>query len=90
MLDVPKKFELGKSKYDLNTYLGRFFHNVDIIDPRTLFVSEKRLNESIQLLENFKNGTLSPNITDSKLWEAQKIKQSTVHPDVSLNNLLKV
>lgn len=84
-MDIPKKFELGKSRYDLNTYLGRFYHNIDIIDPRTLFVSDKRLNESIHLLEQFKNGTLPTGVTDSQLWEAQKIKQSTVHPDVSLH-----
>lgn len=25
-----------------NTFMGRFNHNMDIIDPRTLFVSEVR------------------------------------------------
>ena len=35
-----EKFQLGKSRFDLSTYLGRFYHNLDLIDPRTLFVSE--------------------------------------------------
>lgn len=80
MSEYPK-FELGKSRYNLDTYLGRFYHNVDIIDPRTLFVSETRLNESVKLLEDYKKGQLASNVTNKDLWEAQKIKQSTLHPD---------
>jgi len=75
------KFELGKSRYDLNTFMGRFNHNMDIIDPRTLFVSEEKLQESVKLLDDFKNGRRDPKITDKQLWEAQQIKQSTLHPD---------
>jgi hypothetical protein len=34
-----------------------------------------KLKESVQLLEDFKSGKLSPSVTDKQLWEAQKIKQ---------------
>lgn len=75
------KFEIGKSRYNLNTYLGRFYHNIEIIDPRTLFISNDKLNNSIKLLEDYKNGNLPIGFDDKLLWEAQKIKQSTIHPD---------
>uniref|UniRef100_A0A3B5LDK9 Sidoreflexin n=1 Tax=Xiphophorus couchianus TaxID=32473 RepID=A0A3B5LDK9_9TELE len=51
------------------------------IDPSTLFVSEKRLQDCIKLLDGFKQGTLPPGVTDAELWEAQKIKQAIIHPD---------
>ncbi|MEQ2212775.1 Sideroflexin-5, partial [Xenoophorus captivus] len=64
-----------------DVFLGRFRHFLDVIDPRTLFVSEKRLQECVKLLDNFKQGTLPPGVTDAELWQAQKIKQAIIHPD---------
>ncbi|CAF5192570.1 unnamed protein product, partial [Rotaria magnacalcarata] len=74
-------FELGKSRYDLDTYWGRFLHFVNVIDPRTLFVSNTKLNECRQLLEQYKTKTLPSGITDKDLWEAQKTVQAILHPD---------
>ncbi|XP_030594950.1 sideroflexin-5b [Archocentrus centrarchus] len=74
-------FQLGRPRYDQGSFLGRLRHFVDIIDPSTLFVSEKRLKESIKLLDDYKHGTLPPEVSDVQLWEAQKIKQAIIHPD---------
>lgn len=74
-------FQLGKPRFDQNTFFGRFRHFLDVIDPSTLFVSEKRLQESIDLLNRFKQGTLPPGVTNEQLWRAQKIKQAIIHPD---------
>ncbi|XP_077157477.1 sideroflexin-5 isoform X4 [Paroedura picta] len=65
------------------TFYGRFRHFLDIIDPRTLFVTERRLKEAVQLLEDFKHGTLPPGVTNQELWKAQKIKQAIIHPDTN-------
>lgn len=82
-METYPKFEIGKSRYNLDTYLGRFYHNVDIIDPRTLFISSKKANEAIQLIEDYKNGNLPISTQNKTLWEAQKIKQSMIHPDTN-------
>ena len=39
------------------------------------FILKERLQNSIKLLENYKQGTLPEAITNKQLWEAQKIKQ---------------
>ncbi|XP_072532982.1 sideroflexin-5a isoform X2 [Salminus brasiliensis] len=65
----------------MGSFYGRLRHFLDVIDPRTLFVSETRLNECVQLLERFKSGKLPPSVTNTQLWEAQKIKQAILHPD---------
>ncbi|KAG7509628.1 sideroflexin-5 isoform X1 [Solea senegalensis] len=80
MSEYPS-FQLGKSRFDQSTFLGRFRHFLDVIDPSTLFVSEKRLQECVELLDSFSRRTLSPDVTDAQLWEAQKIKQAIIHPD---------
>ncbi|KTF86572.1 hypothetical protein cypCar_00004548 [Cyprinus carpio] len=74
-------FRLGESRFDQGSFYGRLRHFLDVIDPRTLFVSEKRLNECMKLLDQFRNGTLPPSVTNVQLWEAQKIKQAIIHPD---------
>ncbi|XP_027857419.1 sideroflexin-5a isoform X1 [Xiphophorus couchianus] len=80
MSDYPP-FQYGKSRFNQETFCGRFRHFLDVIDPSTLFVSEKRLQDCIKLLDGFKQGTLPPGVTDAELWEAQKIKQAIIHPD---------
>ncbi|XP_037531626.1 sideroflexin-5b isoform X1 [Nematolebias whitei] len=74
-------FRFGESRYDQSSFLGRLRHFVDIIDPSTLFVSEKKLRECIKLLDDHKHGTLPPGVSDEQLWDAQKIKQAIIHPD---------
>ncbi|XP_014855807.1 PREDICTED: sideroflexin-5-like isoform X2 [Poecilia mexicana] len=68
-------FQLGRPRYDQSSFFGRLRHFVDIIDPSTLFVSEKKLKECIQLLDDYKHDTLPPGVSADQLWEAQKIKQ---------------
>nr|XP_040055709.1 sideroflexin-5a isoform X2 [Gasterosteus aculeatus aculeatus] len=75
------RFQHGKPPFDQNTFFGRLRHFLDVIDPSTLFVTEKRLQESLELLDCFKQGTLPPGATDAQLWQAQKIKQAIIHPD---------
>uniref|UniRef100_A0A8C7ECK1 Sideroflexin 5 n=1 Tax=Nothoprocta perdicaria TaxID=30464 RepID=A0A8C7ECK1_NOTPE len=51
------------------SFYGRFRHFLDIIDPRTLFVTESRLKEAVQLLEDYKHGTLPPGVTNKEVKE---------------------
>ncbi|KAG9275206.1 sideroflexin-5 isoform X2 [Astyanax mexicanus] len=59
-------FRLGESRFHQGSLYGRLRHFLDVIDPRTLFVSETRLNESVKLLEHFKAGTLPPGVTNAQ------------------------
>uniref|UniRef100_A0A3P9CC47 Sidoreflexin n=1 Tax=Maylandia zebra TaxID=106582 RepID=A0A3P9CC47_9CICH len=65
-------FQYGKSRFDQNTFFGRFRHFLDVIDPSTLFVTEKRLRECVELLDHFKQGTLPLGVTNA---------QAIIHPD---------
>ncbi|EDV20015.1 uncharacterized protein TRIADDRAFT_32552 [Trichoplax adhaerens] len=76
-------FTLGKSRFDQSTFLGRLRHFLDVTDPRTLFVSEKQLQDSIKLLNEYKIGKLPDGVTNEQLWKAQKIKQAIIHPDTN-------
>ncbi|XP_052773899.1 sideroflexin-5-like [Mya arenaria] len=81
-------FKLGSSRFDQSQFSGRFRHLLDLTDPRPLFTSQKKLDASIALLENFKRNSLPPGVTDKELWQAQKIKQSILHPDTGQKILM--
>ncbi|XP_014396405.1 PREDICTED: sideroflexin-5 [Myotis brandtii] len=70
--DAPP-FQLGKPRFQQTSFYGRFRHFLDIIDPRTLFVTERRLREAVQLLEDYKHGTLRPGVTNEQveIWYAR-------------------
>lgn len=74
-------FQLGKPRFDQGTFNGRLRHFLDVIDPRTLFTSKEKLQECIDLLDEYEKNKLSSDVTDRRLWEAQKIKQAIIHPD---------
>ncbi|KAM3831539.1 sideroflexin-5 [Vipera latastei] len=76
-------FQLGKPRFDQASFCGRLRHFLDIIDPRTLFVTKSRLKEAMQLLEDYKQGSLPPGTSNKELWRAQKIKQAIIHPDTN-------
>ncbi|XP_041612612.1 sideroflexin-5 isoform X2 [Vulpes lagopus] len=54
-------------KNAVTSFYGRLRHFLDIIDPRTLFVTERRLREAVQLLEDYKHGTLHPGVTNEQV-----------------------
>ncbi|WKX94150.1 hypothetical protein Q1695_011426 [Nippostrongylus brasiliensis] len=72
-------FRLGSPRFPQETFLGRYLHYLDVIDPTTLFTSNKRLQECIQLLQDHQKGAVKA--SDKELWRAQKIKQAILHPD---------
>eukprot|EP01084_Bolivina_argentea_P060011 109630_1 len=80
------------SPYNLTTYKGRIAHFYTILDPRTLLINKNQLNESLDMLNkykqnssilfNSKTGEIDDKI-NKKLWESKLIKQSIIHPDTN-------
>ena len=76
-------FVFGRPRFDQSTFSGRLRHFMDVVDPRTLFTSKRKLQESVKLIDDFKSGKLQvgASVSNRQLWEAQKIKQAILHPD---------
>ncbi|KAK0393034.1 hypothetical protein QR680_000025 [Steinernema hermaphroditum] len=72
-------FRPDEPRFPQETFLGRYLHYLDVIDPRTLFVSHERLKEYVSLLNEWKKKKVT--VTDRELWHAQKVKQAILHPD---------
>lgn len=75
-------FRIGESRYDQSSFLGRLLHILDVVDPRTLLVSQSKLDDAVALLKQFQDQGSNPvGVSDEQLWRAQKIKQAILHPD---------
>lgn len=77
-------FTINEPRYDQATAWGRFRHFMDIADPRCLtprVFFGMSIDESVALMEQYREGTLPPGISAEKLWTAKKIKSSAIHQD---------
>lgn len=81
MSEYPK-FSLDKpSRFDLSTFYGRLRNTIVVFDPLKLFLSDAQVEASLQLLKQYRDGTLPPGITDEQLWTAKEVKECLTHPD---------
>lgn len=80
---IVPPFSLTASRYDESTLWGRYQHMLDVIDPRTLLVSDSEVNRALRLLDEYKRGSIPPHVTDADLWRARKVKEAILHPDTN-------
>ncbi|EFA77965.1 sideroflexin [Heterostelium album PN500] len=74
-------FDGHSGKYNNNTFLGRFQNFRDVTDPRSMFVSDQDVKDSLDLLDRFKKGLVDPVSNNDALWKAKKVVDATIHPD---------
>lgn len=73
-------FSLNTTRYNQDEYLGRLRTMFELINPATLFVSDAELKRCQKLLESFRDGTISPTVTDTELWKAKSTVDAVIHP----------
>lgn len=82
------KFDLEGNRFDQSTYFGRITGFTQVINPKCLIISDKKLEKSQELLQKFKEHKeneslierLPKGVTDDDLWEAKMIKDAVIHP----------
>ncbi|KAF2078663.1 hypothetical protein CYY_000034 [Polysphondylium violaceum] len=74
-------FDGVSKKFDDKTFWGRYQNFRDVTDPSTLFCTEQQLEQSKQLLDQFKKGLVDPKTHSDELWTAKKNVDAIVHPD---------
>ncbi|XP_042192918.1 sideroflexin-2 [Callorhinchus milii] len=75
------KFHIDAPRWDQSTFIGRVKHFFNITDPRTVVVSNTRLDQAKALVESCRAGTLPPGTTLEQLHYAKKLYDSAFHPD---------
>ncbi|XP_077992215.1 sideroflexin-2-like [Glandiceps talaboti] len=76
-----KRFDIDSPRWDQSTFGGRLKHFFNITDPRTVFCSEKQLDDAKELVTKYRLGLEPPGTTEQQLHYAQKLYMSAFHPD---------
>ena len=72
-------FSMTSTRYDLNTYWGRFQHFVGMTDPSTLLQSDGAIQEAQSVLTNYqKTGMICG--SDAVMWQYRKLTDAAIHP----------
>ncbi|XP_059803031.1 sideroflexin-2 [Hypanus sabinus] len=79
-VDLPK-FNIDAPRWDQSTFVGRLKHFFNITDPRTVVLSNARLDKAKDLVDRCRAGTLPPGTTEEQLLYAKKLYDSAFHPD---------
>jgi len=73
-------FTLDKPLYRQDSYWGRVRHFMNVTDIRMCFVSKERITDSLKLMDQYREGKLPSNVTNSDLWKARKVVEATTLP----------
>jgi len=69
-----------KTRWDDGTYMGRVQDMKEIIDPRTLFVSDAELKKNQEKLKSWDPKKTYSDAENEEFWAARKNVQAIVHP----------
>uniref|UniRef100_A0A0G4H6P6 Sidoreflexin n=1 Tax=Chromera velia CCMP2878 TaxID=1169474 RepID=A0A0G4H6P6_9ALVE len=71
-------FDKGACRFDQSSFNGRWFQLISNFDPSTILSSDAQVREAQKFIEDAKKNGGSD---DKKLWGAQKLVSSALHPD---------
>ncbi|CAH7689740.1 Tricarboxylate/iron carrier [Phakopsora pachyrhizi] len=85
-IELLEPIDINKSRYDLNTYLGRLKHFTTITSPLNLIYSKDQIEASKEFLKNYKDGRLRDEVdisveSQERVWKAKQIVESSIHPE---------
>lgn len=74
--------EVAASEPDTSTYMGRVAYFRTLTDIRTLFTPAQEMQRSVEIMRQFRAGTLPQSVPASEIISAKNTYLACIHPDL--------
>uniref|UniRef100_A0A8C9WB02 Sidoreflexin n=1 Tax=Scleropages formosus TaxID=113540 RepID=A0A8C9WB02_SCLFO len=79
--ELDTNINIKEPRWDQGTFMGRAKHFFTVTDPRNILLSKEQLETARQIIQDYRQGIVSPGLTEDELWRAKYIYDSAFHPD---------
>uniref|UniRef100_A0A674MIS7 Sidoreflexin n=1 Tax=Takifugu rubripes TaxID=31033 RepID=A0A674MIS7_TAKRU len=86
--ELSTSINIKEPRWDQSTFMGRAKHFFTVTDPRNILLTNDQLAHAHKVISDYKQGIVSPGLTEDDLWKAKYIFDSAFHPDTGEKMIL--
>ncbi|CAB1324992.1 unnamed protein product, partial [Coregonus sp. 'balchen'] len=86
--EISTSINIKEPRWDQGTFMGRAKHFFTVTDPRNILLTNEQLENAHKVISDYRQGVMSPGLTEDELWKAKYIFDSAFHPDTGEKMIL--
>ncbi|KAI3351829.1 hypothetical protein L3Q82_020664, partial [Scortum barcoo] len=86
--ELSTSINIKEPRWDQSTFVGRAKHFFTVTDPRNILLTNEQLANAHKIITDYRQGIVSPGLTEDELWKAKYIFDSAFHPDTGEKMIL--